>query len=64
MTHEVTLTDPEIAALLALIRALPDTAENQVAPVGRTEAAQCLIPTGDVAGGLPSEFPVDNCGNC
>jgi hypothetical protein len=24
MTHEVTLTDPEIAALLALIRALPD----------------------------------------
>ena len=24
MMHEVTLTDPEIAALLALIRALPD----------------------------------------
>ena len=24
MTHEVTLTDPEIAALLALIRAFPD----------------------------------------
>ena len=31
MMHEVTLTDPEIAALLALIRALPD--ESVILPL-------------------------------
>ena len=41
MMHEVTLTDPEIAALLALIRALPDEFRHFAPHLASRFALEC-----------------------